>query len=192
MNHAGTVTLDTERLILRRFGLPDSEAMFKNYAGDTDVVKYLVWGPHENEEECRSEIVKKTGAYENPDYYDWAIVLKSLGEPIGAISAINIVDNYSVAEVAYWIGSKWWNSGISTEALKAVIEFLFEQVGANRIHARHHTANPGSGRVMTKCGMVFEGVARQAAFIKGRYTDQAVYSILYDDYKSSADTGNNR
>lgn len=69
-----------------------------------------------------------------------------------------------------------------TEALKAVINYLFEEVGMNRIEARHNTLNPASGRVMQKSGMKFEGIMRQIKVNKyGEFYDLAVYSILKSD-----------
>ena len=46
MNHKGTVALETERLILRRFTIEDADAMFKNWASDAEVTKYLTWPTH--------------------------------------------------------------------------------------------------------------------------------------------------
>lgn len=48
MKHQGTVTLETERLILRRFAVTDAEAMFRNWASSEEVARYLTWEPHEN------------------------------------------------------------------------------------------------------------------------------------------------
>ena len=64
--------------------------------------------------------------------------------------------------MTYAVGKAWWGKGIATEALKAVMAFLFERVGANRIEAGHDVNNPGSGRVMQKAGMQQEGIHRQA------------------------------
>mgnify|MGYP000927930915 CR=1 FL=1 len=46
MTHKGTVTLETEQLVLRRFATEDSEAMFRNWATDPEVTKFLTWPPH--------------------------------------------------------------------------------------------------------------------------------------------------
>ena len=52
--------------------------------------------------------------------------------------------------------------GIVAEALKAVMDFLFDVVGANRIEARHDPGNPNSGKELEKCGMKYEGTLRSA------------------------------
>lgn len=48
------------------------------------------------------------------------------------------------------IGRSFWGKGYMTEAVKAVMAFLFEEVGANRVCAKHDTNNPNSGKVMEK------------------------------------------
>lgn len=72
-----------------------------------------------------------------------------------------------------------------TEALMAVINYLFKEIGMNRIEGRHNILNPASGRVMQKSGMTLEGILRQAKINKknGEFYDLAVYSILKSDLK---------
>ena len=86
-------------------------------------------------------------------------------------------------EIGYCIGQKFWNKGITTEAMKAIIRFFFEEVGVNRIEARHDTKNPASGRVMIKSGLKFEGILRQAGKNNTGINDLAVYAILKEDYQ---------
>lgn len=58
-----------------------------------------------------------------------------------------------------------------SEAMKAVMDFFFEEVEVNRIEARHDPRNPNSGKVMEKCGMKYEGTMRSATgTIKGFVT----------------------
>lgn len=66
-----------------------------------------------------------------------------------------------------------------TEALSAVIKYLFIKVNFNRIQLRHLTENPASGKVMLKCGLKFEGILRQYGLKNnGEHCDSAIYSIL--------------
>lgn len=65
-------------------------------------------------------------------------------------------DHVSEIELAYEIGRSWWNQGIITEAVTAVIDFFFIKIGINRIYANHANENPASGKVMQKCGMMVE------------------------------------
>ena len=84
-----------------------------------------------------------------------------------------------------WAGAGG-GQGIAAEALGALCDFLFGQVGFHRIAAVHDPANPASGRVMQKAGMTCEGTLRQQRFIKGRFVDAVVYSILRDEWEERA------
>ena len=73
-----------------------------------------------------------------------------------------------------------------TEALSAVVAYMFETVGLNRLYAYHDIENPASGRVMIKCGMQPEGTFREHLRRKdGTFADVRVYAILRSDYLSA-------
>ena len=183
MNHIGTKDIETERLVLRPFTLEDVQPMFDNWASDPEVNKYLTWPTHGSV--TITEIVMKdwVDGYENPDRYNWAITLKEKGdEPIGNISAVHVDDHTESVEIGYCMGRAWWGKSVMAEALKAVIDFFMAEVGANRIYARHDTANPNSGRVMKKAGMTFEGVLRQSGRNNQGIVDLAYYSILRSEW----------
>ena len=183
MQHLGTQTIETHRLLLRPFRASDAPAMFRNWAGDGAVTEYVTWKTHASEQESAGIAAaweKQTA--EDPDFYQWAIVLKSLGEPIGSISAIHLDEKTESAELGWCIGRAWWGRGVMPEAGAAVIAFLFDEVGLNRVAARFDTRNPKSGRVMEKLGMTFEGVLRQAGRCNAGLCDEAFYSILRSEY----------
>ena len=89
----------------------------------------------------------------------------------------------SAAEVGYSLSRDYWDRGIMTEALKAVIGHGFGSMNLNRIEAQHETTNPASGAVMRKCGMQREGTLRQRLYNKGRYVDVELYAILRKEYE---------
>ena len=162
MKHSGTQRLETERLVLRRFVNEDAVAMYKNWAADEEVTKYLTWPPHPNQEVSQKVVEDWVKTYDSQSYYQWAIVLKEKGEPIGSIAVVHMNEDVSMAQVGYCIGKTWWHNGITSEALKAVMNFLFDIVDVNRIESRHDPRNPNSGKVMKKCGMKYEGTLRSS------------------------------
>lgn len=183
LTHKGTQTIETSRLILRRAVREDAEPMFRNWASDSDVTKFLTWPAHSNIAVSEIVIGSWLQEYEKESYYQWMIVLKELGEPIGSISAVRQNDRTEEAEIGYCIGSRWWHRGIMTEALAAVIRYLFTQVGMNRISARHDPNNPHSGSVMKKCGMIYEGTTRSSDRNNQGLCDAAHYAILRSDWE---------
>ena len=181
MNHLGTKNIQTSRLILRPFTLEDADAMYHNWASDPDVTKYLTWPTHTSVEVSRMVLSDWVSHYGEENYYQWAIVPKDLGQPIGSIAAVHIHDRVGKVEIGYCIGKNWWHQGIMTEALTAVIDFFFEEVGANRVEACHDLNNLHSGAVMAKCGMIFEGTQRQAGINNQGLCDLSWYAILASD-----------
>ena len=157
MNHLGTKRLETERLVLRPFVPEDADSMFRNWASDPEVTKYLTWPAHESVSFTRTVIERWIRSYGDPSYYHWTIQLKSLSEPIGSISGVKIDEEKESVEVGYCIGRRWWGQGLVAEAVQALMTFFFEEVGFDRVEACHHPDNPNSGRVMQKCGMTYKG-----------------------------------
>ena len=180
LNHKGTQTIETKRLILRKARLEDAKLMFQNWASDTEVTKFLTWPAHSNIEITERVLVSWIENYQKDDYYQWMIVLKETGEPIGSIMA-STMGRAQSAHIGYCIGKAWWHQGIMSETLKAVMDFLFDEVGYHRIEAMHDPNNPHSGEVMKKCGMKYEGTLRQADRNNQGICDTCYYALLADE-----------
>jgi ribosomal-protein-alanine N-acetyltransferase len=132
-------------------------------------------------ENVLKEWIKK---YKDPSFHQWAIVLKDINEPIGTISVVDKNEQLDILHIGYCIGSKWWSKGITSEAFAAIIPFLFEEVGANRIESQHDPNNPNSGNVMKKCGLKYEGTMRQADFSNQGIVDACMYSLLRKEWSN--------
>ncbi len=176
VNHKGTQVLTTPRLTLRPFASEDAEDMYANWASDPEVTKYLTWPTHANVDVSSWVCNDWVSHYGEPDYYSWAIVYDS--HPIGSISVVEHDDRVGKAHIGYCIGRSWWRMGIVSEALKAVMAFLFDEVGFDRIEARHDPRNPHSGGVMRKCGMKYEGTLRQSDWNNQGVCDASWYALL--------------
>jgi len=183
VTHLGTIALETKRLILRRFTLDDADSMFKNWANDNEVTKFLTWPTHSDVSVSKAVIGSWLELYQKPEHYSWAMVLKEINEPIGSIAAVEQCDNIKMVHIGYCIGRKWWNKGLTSEALAELIRFFFEEVGVNRIESRHDPRNPSSGKVMLKCGLQYEGLMRQSdTNNQGGICDATRYALLAEDY----------
>ncbi|MDD6034657.1 MAG: GNAT family protein [Lachnospiraceae bacterium] len=182
MVHKGTKTIETERLILRKFTNEDAKAAFHNWTSDDKVTEYLRWPTHTDLSVTERVIKDWVTKSEKDDFYQWAIELKELNEPIGTISVVDRNDSLNILHIGYCIGSKWWHQGITSEAFAAIIPYLFQEVGANRIESQHDPHNPHSGNVMKKCGLKYEGTLRQADFSNKGIVDACMYSLLKDEW----------
>lgn len=182
MKNKGTVRLETERLILRKFTENDAEAVFENWASDDEVTKYLTWPTHKSVENSAGYISFCLESYKSDDSYQWGIELKETGELFGNISVVKMDADIEAVELGYVIGRRYWGNGYTAEAVKAVMAFLFKEVGVNRVAARHDTNNPNSGKVMQKAGMHYEGTLRQCDRNNQGIVDCAVYSVLKREF----------
>ena len=184
LNHLGTKTIETERLILRPLTLDDIDAAFSNWTSDKDVAEFLRWESHKDVNVTKSVFDIWVKSYKEKDFYQWGIVLKSINEPIGTISIVDIKENLGIAHIGYCIGSRWWHQGITTEAFKAIIPILFNEVGFNRIESMHDPNNPHSGSVMKKCGLKYEGTLRSAVFSNKGRVDASIYGLLKEEWEN--------
>lgn len=189
MEHKGTVMIETDRLLLRRFEEADIEAAFRNWTGDEKVTKFLRWPTHKSVKTSEEILKRWISSYQNNDFYQWAIVLKAAGcEPIGAISVVDKNEALDIVHIGYCIGSKWWHQGIVSEAFTGIIPFLFNDIKVNRIESQHDPNNPNSGKVMLKCGLTYEGTLRQADFSNQGIVDASIYSLLSHEYIPTSHT----
>jgi ribosomal-protein-alanine N-acetyltransferase len=153
MKHVETQTIETERLILRKYEMTDAEDMFRNWVADPEASRFWSWAPHKDILEAKSLLSGWIKEYSKLDIYHWVIVLKSTSQAIGYIYFDEIDNDARSLSVHCLISRKLWNQGIATEACKSVLEFAFNTIGASKVHSRHHIENPASGKVLRKCGM---------------------------------------
>ena len=100
MNHLGTKTLETKRLILRKTIESDAEPMFKNWASDSRVTKFMTWYPYETAQQLHDTYHQYLlEGKKNNNFYDWKIVLKETNEPIGSIGVVNSRDDIESVEI---------------------------------------------------------------------------------------------
>ena len=182
MDHKGTRTIETPRLILRRFREEDIETANKNWFTDPEVCRYISWQPHESLEVSQKIVHSWMEQYQKPDFYQWAICLKETGAPIGSIGAVQVNDPVGQVEIGYCIGSKWWHQYYTSEAMMAVMDFFFTNVHVLRVCAKHDVENVFSGKVMQKCAMRYEGTIRQTLLNNRGIVDVDIYGMLAKEY----------
>lgn len=116
MNHKGTVTIETQRLILRKATEDDIKTAFVNWMSDEKTTEFLTWPAHKEISATEKSLKGWISRYENLNYYRWVIVPQNINEPIGTISGGSIDEKTEKIAVGYCIGSKWWHQGFTSEA----------------------------------------------------------------------------
>lgn len=181
--------IETNRLVLRPFLESDAEVQQslvndKTIAANTRSIEYpypdgaaLHW------------IKQHPQMWSDGKSAIFAVCLRDSGELTGAIG-LEMSSKDESAELGYWIGRKYWNQGICSEAANAVIKFGFEVLALNKIFASHMTRNPASGRVMEKAGMLKEGLFRSHVKKWGVFEDVVFYGILRSEFEESINTVN--
>ncbi len=181
MNKAGTQKIETQRLILRRFTIHDTIDMYYKWASDPEVTKYLTWPAHSSIKVTRSVLAEWVDNYADGGFFNWAIEYKETGKAIGNISVVKLNEETEAADIGYCMSRAYWGKGFMAEALKAVVDYLFDVVGLNRIAACHDVNNPNSGRVMDKAGMQWEGILRAAGRNNCGICDEVWHSVIRTD-----------
>ncbi len=174
--------LETPRLLLRALTMRDAGDVYQ-YSKDPEVARYVLWDAHESLSQTRAYLRYILRQYRNGEATSYGIVLKETGKVIGTIGFMWVNMENRSAEVGYSLSRAYWNHGLMTQALQAILDFAFNRLHLNRVEAQHDTRNPASGRVMRHCGMQFEGTLRQRIYNKGRYVDVDVYAIVATEHK---------
>ncbi|MCM2324255.1 MAG: GNAT family N-acetyltransferase [Oligoflexia bacterium] len=179
---SGIPSIETKRLVLRPFRLEDAKEV-QRLAGHPRVAATTAAIPHPYPDGAAEEWISEHGAwYEERRSVTLAVELKAGGALIGCIDLLGVSANHARAEMGYWIGVDYWNQGYCTEAAAALVGYGFEQLGLNKVTARHIVFNPSSGKVMLKVGMKQEGLLREDFFRDGAFYDMCVYGITRADY----------
>lgn len=183
MKYLGTKELETERLFLRRATKEDSVEAYNNWCNSDIVDKYVLWKQHESQEVTFNLYSEWEKQYEEPTTFRWIVGLKDTNELIGTIDVSKKFLKFGTCEIGYCYGEKFWNKGYATEALKAVIKYLFEECDAELVCAEFMDNNPASGKVMAKAGLKYEGLLRSRVIDKlNRRNDLLSYSITKEEY----------
>lgn len=180
LEHKGSIDIKTDRLLLRKFQISDAEEIFASWTSDERVAKYTSWYAHEKIEDTRAYAGYMAGRDELSDY-NWVIELDH--KIVGSINVCYSDDCLEMAGIAYVLGYEYWGKGYITEAAKAVIRFLFNEVNYRKIIAGCDSENIGSSKVLEKIGMKREAVLREHIKRKdGTWGDDFQYGLLKREF----------
>ena len=182
MRHAGTQIIQTPRLTLRKIEVADGEMMFRNWANDDEVSRYMRWTAHQDVEETKAIIQGWFNEYQEDSTYHWGICLGD-GEIIGSVGVIMTAEYDFKAEMGYCIGRRFWGLGYTSEAVRAVIDYMFANTDIERIEAYHSVLNPASGKVMANAGMRREGFAKHKYKSRDGFQDCDLYGIVREEWE---------
>lgn len=182
VEHKGTIPIKTDRLFLRKFQPGDTEEIFAAWTSDERVAKYTSWYAHETVEDTKGYVAYMAGRNALSDY-NW--IIETDHRIIGSINVCYADDSLEIAGIAYVLRYEDWGKGYMTEAVKAVIRFLLNEVNYRKIIEGCDSENVGSCKVLEKAGMKREAVLREQIRRKdGTWGDDFQYGLLKRDYDS--------
>lgn len=178
----GPEVIETERMILRPLTDEDVQSIF-DYCSDPEVSKFTTWLPHKTLDDSRALITHAKKNYQRGTPEPYAITLKSDPKKVvGTVGWFWVSEPHKNIEIAYALARDLWGQGLMFEACKAVLNVAMKNHEINRISSRCIAENSGSARVMEKLGMKYEGTQRQVMFVKGKFVDLKLYSILKSEW----------
>ena len=175
--------LETSRLVLRKLELADVDDMY-GYASDPEVTRYVTWDAHISRENTLGYLKFLQQRYKTDRCLVWGVVLKENNKLIGTCDYVRIDNTSKCGILGYALAREYWNQGLMSEAVRAIIDFGFEVLDLNRIEAHCMVANLASERVMQKTGMTFEGILREKVFLKNQFISLKMYSILKKEWNN--------
>lgn len=177
---AGTISLQTPRLMLRRHAPEDAGLLYRNFGTDAAMVRYSGWNPYATPEQARQTVQRFIDSYVDPHFYGWAIECD--GRMIGTIGAYDFDEEKNRIEVGFSIERASWGRGYAAEVLQAVLEYLTVEEGIACVTAWCASDNIASKRTLEKAGMRFSGVDVGGLEVDGQRYDKLDYT--YSDQES--------
>jgi ribosomal-protein-alanine N-acetyltransferase len=115
-------------------------------------------------------------------YACFAVTVDSTDTAIGIFQLRELEPGFGTAEWGFAIGSAYWGSGVFLEGAELMVKFAFEVVGVHRLEARAAVKNGRGNGALRKIGAVQEGLLRKSFLKDGEYLDQALWTILHEDW----------
>jgi len=174
--------IETERLILRQIQGSDATALFATFS-DEEVMEFSGGKlPHRTVEESRAFIRQLLHWYERHEGIEWGITRKGDDTIIGTCGFHSFGEGFHRAEIGYELQRAYWEQGIMSEALRAIVTFAFATMGLSRIEAVVNEGNERSQGILRKLGFMHEGTLRQRSFFHDRFWNEDYFGLLKDEW----------
>ena len=146
--------IETERLVLRPFKWDDLDDFF-TYASVEGVGEMAGWRHHENKDKSKEILTRFIDEDKT-----FAVCLKENGRVVGSLGVefygaedkLTEFDGYKGREIGYVLARDQWGKGLMAEAVKAVINYLFDEKDLDFLTCGYYDFNNQSRRVQEKCG----------------------------------------
>lgn len=173
--------LETERLRLIEIGHQHTESLFEILSKD-EVTKYDGIESLIRVEEARRLIDSFKSAYINKRGIRWGVVVKDSGKFIGTVGLNHLSISNKRAEIGYEIHPDYWRKHFTSEAVREVLRYSFEELNLHRMAALTFSDNIASTNLLKKFGFKQEGNLRDYIFLRNQSHDAVIFSLLYTEF----------
>ena len=174
--------LHTERLILKK---PTEEDIIPllELSQDEEVMEYFGVEPYKDEKQAREEVEWFLKIWREDTGTRWIVSLKEDDALVGEIGFYDYKKKHRKAEIGYKLARRHWRKGYMSEALTAMLDYIYSETDVNRVQALVDPRNPASLRLLEKHGFRREGVLRDYEYERGAYVDLMMLSILRREWR---------
>ncbi|WP_432361582.1 GNAT family N-acetyltransferase [Sporosarcina sp. UB5] len=169
--------LETDRLYLVEVKMEHARGVFDNFSNPT-VTQYYGMDPMAELAEAEKMVEHFRNAFIAGRGIRWAMIRKEDNRFAGTIGLNNLSKGMKRAEVGFEIHPNFWRTGITSEALKAVLHYSFAEMGLHRMGAVTFLDNVASINLLEKHGFEQEGILRSYMYQNGQSHDARVFSVL--------------
>jgi RimJ/RimL family protein N-acetyltransferase len=177
--------LESERLSIRPLTPDDLDRHFAIYS-NPDVVRYLYEEPFDVE--GAREHLKRRCSIDLPTEGSWinlGVEVRDGGVLIGEVGLALLSVTHAHCEIGYVFDPGYAGMGYATEASAVMVELAFSVLGAHRVSGRLDARNDASARVLERLGMRREGHLVENEYVKGEWTDEAIFAVLEDEWRAA-------
>jgi ribosomal-protein-alanine N-acetyltransferase len=175
--------LGARSVTLREVRLSDAASLLEMLA--TDEVARFISPPPTTVEGFERFIAWTHRERAAGNYVCFAVVPGGFDTAIGIFQVRQLERGFATAEWGFAIGAPFWGTGVFVDAARAILEFAFETIGVHRLEARAAIANGRGNGALAKLGAVKEVVLRHSFLRNGQYYDQALWSIVKDEWRQA-------
>jgi [ribosomal protein S5]-alanine N-acetyltransferase len=175
-------TLWGERVALRWLTAADVEDIYEIYS-DPETMRFWSTTAMTAKSQARTLLREIREEHAAGRLHEWGLVVPQGGKVIGTCTLFNFDRSNRRAEIGFALGRPWWGRGLMGEALTALLDFAFGELGLRRIEADADPLNSASIKLLESLGFRREGLLRERWNVGGELQDTVFLGLLAREYR---------
>lgn len=178
-----SLPIETDRLTLRRYRDTDYDDLLK-LQSNPDVTRFLLYEPKTPEQvkESLADRLADVPMDTDGQALTVAVILRETGQHVGEVSLFVQNAGHRGGELGFVFHPEFHGRGFAAEASIELLRLGFQELGMHRIIGRLDATNTSSANLLQRLGMRHEATFVKNEFLKGRWTDEAVFAMLAEEW----------